>query len=104
MDRVFQRFAEQLTESTHRDAAQQSMAEVAAALELSCFAYLAFSRRPGSAPNLISTYPPSWTAIYLQRGYESVDRCVVIVFGLVDALIQPVKRRQPMTTTPTNTF
>ncbi|MET4391539.1 LuxR family transcriptional activator of conjugal transfer of Ti plasmids [Bradyrhizobium sp. F1.4.3] len=76
MDRVFQRFAEQLTESTHRDAAQQSMAEVAAALELSCFAYLAFSRRPGSAPNLISTYPPSWTAIYLQRGYESVDPVV----------------------------
>ncbi|WP_275174800.1 autoinducer binding domain-containing protein [Bradyrhizobium sp. CSS354] len=76
MDRVFQRFAAQLTESTHQDAAQQSMAEVAAALKLSCFAYLAFLRGPGSPPNLISTYPPSWIAIYLQRGYESVDPVV----------------------------
>lgn len=52
------------------------MAEVAAALKLSCFAYFALPREPGSAPNLISTYPPSWTAIYLQRGYESVDLVV----------------------------
>ncbi|MCK1440505.1 LuxR family transcriptional regulator [Bradyrhizobium sp. 15] len=73
MDRVFQKFAERLTESTHPDAAQQSMAEVAVALKLSCFAYLTFPREPGSTPNLISTYPPSWTTIYLQRGYESVD-------------------------------
>lgn len=58
MDRVFQRSAERLNESTHRDAAQQSMAGVAAALKLSCFAYLALRREPGSAPNLISTYPP----------------------------------------------
>ncbi|MCK1656597.1 LuxR family transcriptional regulator [Bradyrhizobium sp. 151] len=76
MDRVFQRFAERLSESTHPDEAQQSMAEVAAALKLSCFAYLALPREPGSAPKLISTYPPLWTAMYLQRGYESVDPVV----------------------------
>lgn len=76
MNRIFQRFAEQLTESTHQDAAQQSMAEVTAALKLSCFAYLSLPRRPGSATNLISTYPSSWTALYLQRGYESFDPVV----------------------------
>ncbi|MET4483598.1 LuxR family transcriptional regulator [Bradyrhizobium sp. F1.13.3] len=76
MDRVFQTFAERLTESTHRDAVQQSMAEVTAALKLSCFAYLALPGRPGCAPNLISTYPSSWTTLYLQRGYESIDPVV----------------------------
>lgn len=76
MDRVFQRFAERLTESTSRDAAQQSMADVTAALKLSCFAYLALPGRRGISPNLISTYPPSWIALYLQRGYESVDPVV----------------------------
>ncbi|MDH2404837.1 autoinducer binding domain-containing protein [Bradyrhizobium sp. SSUT18] len=76
MDRVFQNFAERLTESTHPDAAQKSMADVTAALKLSCFAYLTFPRGPDRVPNLISTYPSSWTALYLQRGYESVDRVV----------------------------
>ncbi|EHR01002.1 helix-turn-helix transcriptional regulator [Bradyrhizobium sp. WSM471] len=76
MDRVFQIFAERLTESRHPDAAQQSMADVTAALNLSCFAYLALPQRRGSNPNLISTYPSSWTALYLKRGYESIDPVV----------------------------
>ncbi|MDE5446087.1 LuxR family transcriptional regulator [Bradyrhizobium sp. CSA207] len=76
MDRVFQKFAERLTESSHPNEAQQSMADVTAALRLSCFAYLALPRRPGGPPNLISTYPSSWTALYLQRGYESIDPVV----------------------------
>ncbi|WP_368508691.1 LuxR family transcriptional regulator [Bradyrhizobium lupini] len=52
------------------------MADVTAALSLSCFAYLALPSRPGGVPNLISTYPSSWTALYLQRGYDSVDPVV----------------------------
>ncbi|WP_456683102.1 autoinducer binding domain-containing protein [Bradyrhizobium sp. USDA 3311] len=76
MDRVFQKFAERLTESTHPDTAQESMADVTAALNLSCFAYLALPAKRGSAPNLISSYPSSWTALYLQRGYDSVDPVV----------------------------
>lgn len=76
MDRVFQRFAERLTESTHQEAAQQSMADVTAALKLSFFAYLTFPRKLSGAPNLISTYPSSWTDLYLQRGYDSVDPAV----------------------------
>ncbi|MGY4298749.1 LuxR family transcriptional activator of conjugal transfer of Ti plasmids [Bradyrhizobium sp. i1.4.4] len=52
------------------------MADVTAALNLSYFAYLALPQRRGSAPNLISTYPSSWTALYFQRGYECVDPVV----------------------------
>ncbi|WP_369726298.1 autoinducer binding domain-containing protein [Bradyrhizobium sp. LLZ17] len=52
------------------------MADVTAALNLSCFAYLALPSRPGGTPNLISTYPSCWIALYLQRGYESIDPVV----------------------------
>ncbi|MDH2356698.1 LuxR family transcriptional regulator [Bradyrhizobium sp. SSUT112] len=52
------------------------MADVTAALSLSWFAYLALPSRPGGVPNLISTYPSSWTALYLQRGYDSIDPVV----------------------------
>lgn len=73
MHRAFQRFVDRLTESTEPDAVQQSMTDVATALNLSCFAYLALPHKPGSPPTLISTYPPSWTAHYFRRKYESVD-------------------------------
>ncbi|MCK1742065.1 LuxR family transcriptional regulator [Bradyrhizobium sp. 139] len=76
MDRIFQNFVDRLTESTDADTAQKSMADVAAALNLSSFAYLALSPSPGGLPNLISTYPSAWTALYLQRRYESVDPVV----------------------------
>ncbi|WP_354171890.1 MULTISPECIES: LuxR family transcriptional regulator [unclassified Bradyrhizobium] len=52
------------------------MADVAAALNLSCFAYLALPHEPNGAPKLISTYPPSWTAHYLRRRYEGFDPVV----------------------------
>lgn len=35
------------------------MADIAEALNSSCFAFLALSHEPGGAPELISTYPPS---------------------------------------------
>lgn len=73
---AFQRFADRLTESTDREGAQQSMAEIATALDLRCFAYLGLPKRVGTSPNLISTYPPSWTALYLQRKYQSIDPVV----------------------------
>lgn len=76
MHRAFQNLADRLTESTDREAACQSMAEIATALNLSCFAYLVLPYEPGRSPNLISTYPPSWTAQYLRRKYESVDPVV----------------------------
>ncbi|MCK1403855.1 LuxR family transcriptional regulator [Bradyrhizobium sp. 76] len=73
MHRVFQEFVDRLIESTEPDAVRQSMADVAAALDLSCFAYLALSQKRGGIPELISTYPSSWTAHYLGRRYERFD-------------------------------
>lgn len=74
--RIFQRFIDRLSESTDPLSAKQSMADVTAALNLYCFAYLALPHEAGTSPNLISTYPSSWTALYLQRGYESIDPVV----------------------------
>lgn len=49
------------------------MAEATRALDLSCFAYLCISGRKGGAPQLISTYPSTWTAQYLKNHYERFD-------------------------------
>jgi LuxR family transcriptional activator of conjugal transfer of Ti plasmids len=49
------------------------MAEAAAALDLSVFAYLAFSEGHGDVPKLITTYPSKWTDHYLQNRYERLD-------------------------------
>jgi LuxR family transcriptional regulator, activator of conjugal transfer of Ti plasmids len=49
------------------------MVEAAQALELSCFAYLCLPARKGGAPQLISTYPSTWTAQYLRNRYERFD-------------------------------
>ncbi|OSI73185.1 LuxR family transcriptional regulator [Bradyrhizobium canariense] len=74
--RIFQQFIEQLVESSDPISARQSMADFSAALDLHCFAYLALPHEPGTSPNLISTYPSSWTALYFRRGYESIDPVV----------------------------
>lgn len=76
MYRAFQEFVDRLTESTDQHVLQQSMADVTAALDLSCFAYLALPHEPSSSPKLISTYPPSWTAHYMRRRYERFDPVV----------------------------
>src|SRR3546814_1152580 len=50
------------------------MADVAAAFELPCFAYLSLPPRSGSSkPQLISSYPVAWTSHYLASRYERVD-------------------------------
>lgn len=53
------------------------MAEIAAALDLSCFAYLSVPRDPSAEPRLISTYPSRWTTHYLRHHYERFDPVVV---------------------------
>nr|WP_245313807.1 LuxR family transcriptional regulator [Bradyrhizobium elkanii] len=73
---IIQTFVDQLAECTDCHAAQQSMAYITAALNLSCFAYLALPHRPANSPTLISTYPSSWTARYLLRKYETIDPVV----------------------------
>jgi DNA-binding CsgD family transcriptional regulator len=75
--RTFQTFIDQLTESTDLASLKQSMAEISAALDLSCFAYLALPRKANSVPTLISTYPSEWTAYYLRRHYERFDPVIV---------------------------
>jgi len=75
MHHAFQTFVDRLTESTDRHAAQKSLADITAALDLSCFAYLALPQRRGAAPRLISSYPP-WTVHYLRRKYENIDPVV----------------------------
>lgn len=52
------------------------MADITATLNSSCFAYLALPHAAATSPNLISTYPSSWTALYLRRKYQSVDPVV----------------------------
>ncbi|SDD35046.1 DNA-binding transcriptional regulator, CsgD family [Bradyrhizobium brasilense] len=74
--RIFQQFIGRLAESSDPVSAKQSMGDVTAALDLHCFAYLALPHEPGTSPKLISTYPSSWTELYLRRGYESIDPVV----------------------------
>jgi DNA-binding CsgD family transcriptional regulator len=60
------------------------MAEAAAALSLSSFAYLLVPHHPPrTAPRLISNYPQAWTEHYLQCHYERFDPVIV------QALSQP---------------
>ena len=49
------------------------MSVTAAALDLSCFAYLGLPRQPQGKPRLITTYPEEWTAHYLRSRYERID-------------------------------
>lgn len=76
MYRAIQNFVDRLTESTDKDCLRRSMADIATALNLSCFAYLSLPRKCGNPPKLISTYPPTWTAHYLGRHYERSDAVV----------------------------
>jgi hypothetical protein len=50
-----------------------AMSRAAAALELSCFAYLCLPHRRSDKARLISTYPRPWTDHYLNNHYERLD-------------------------------
>jgi hypothetical protein len=52
------------------------MATAAAAMDLSCFAYLALPRRPTKEPLIISTYPADWITHYSQCHYDRLDPVV----------------------------
>lgn len=82
MHRIFQNYIDRLSESADVTALRDSMAEATRALDLSCFAYLRISGRNGGAPQLISTYPSTWTAQYLRNHYERFDP--VITQALTD--------------------
>lgn len=77
MYRIVQTFIDQLIESNDVTSLSQCMSELAATLDLSCFAYLALPSKANNTPSLISTYPSEWTKHYLQRHYERFDPVVV---------------------------
>lgn len=81
MHRIFQSYVDRLSESADVEALRAGMAATAAALDLPCFAYVSLPRRPNSQLLHISTYPPAWTAHYLQNRYERLDPVIAQVLN-----------------------
>jgi DNA-binding CsgD family transcriptional regulator len=81
MHRIFQSFTDHLSRASHANDLHEAMAEAAAALDLSSFAYLVVPRRPKNPPRLISNYPPTWTNHYLQQHYERFDPVIKQALG-----------------------
>jgi DNA-binding CsgD family transcriptional regulator len=50
-----------------------SIESVANAFDVRSFAYIWFSQREESKPQLISNYPSSWTTRYIDNDYEQID-------------------------------
>lgn len=73
MHRVFQTFIDGLAVSGDAESLRRVLSDAAAALDLTCFAYLSLPSRKGDAPKLISTYPIAWTDHYLRERYERLD-------------------------------
>jgi DNA-binding CsgD family transcriptional regulator len=71
--RIFQTFINRLSVSEDTPNLRDVMAEAAAAIDLSCFAYLSMPSRSNESPLLISTYPVVWTNHYIQSHYERLD-------------------------------
>jgi LuxR family transcriptional activator of conjugal transfer of Ti plasmids len=81
MHRIFQHFIDRLSSASNSDALRDAMAQAAAGLDLSCFAYLSMPDRTGSQAALISNYPSGWTTRYLQRHYERFDPVIIQALG-----------------------
>jgi len=77
MHRVFQNFIDRLSSASDSESLRDTMAEIAAALDLSCFAYLSVPDRAHANPRLISNYPTAWTTHYLRSHYERFDPVIV---------------------------
>lgn len=73
MHRVYQRFIDLLSSAGDAEGYSKAMATAAAALDLSCFAYLALPCRLSREPLVISTYPADWVTHYLHSHYERLD-------------------------------
>jgi LuxR family transcriptional regulator, activator of conjugal transfer of Ti plasmids len=77
LHRVFQSFIDGLTAGGDAESLRKVLADAGAALDLSCFAYLALPSQRGVVPDLISNYPIKWTDHYLQQRYERLDPVIV---------------------------
>lgn len=104
MHRIFQNFVDSLSSAREQEDLRAGMAEAAAALDLSCFAYLSVPRQPGEDAGLISNYPTAWTKHYLQRHYERFDPVIVralkepepFEWGLEAGLLSPLELQQEL--------
>lgn len=81
MHRIFQNFIDHLSSAPDPEALRDAMAKAAAALDLSCFAYLSVPHRAHAAPRLISNYPSAWTKHYMQSHYERFDPVIIQALG-----------------------
>jgi LuxR family transcriptional regulator, activator of conjugal transfer of Ti plasmids len=81
MHRIFQNFIDHLSSASDPDALRDAMAQAAAGLELSCFAYLSVPNQRGAPVRLISNYPSDWTTHYLQCQYERFDPVILQALG-----------------------
>jgi LuxR family transcriptional regulator, activator of conjugal transfer of Ti plasmids len=81
MHRIFQTFIDHLSSARDTETLSASLGEAAAALDLSCFAYLSIAPGPASIPQLISNYPSAWTAHYLHNRYERFDPVILEALG-----------------------
>lgn len=84
MHRVFQRFIDLLSKAEDTADFSEVLSVTAAALDLSCFAYLALPRRQNGEPRLISTYPTTWTSHYLRSNYQSIDPVITAALKTVE--------------------
>jgi LuxR family transcriptional regulator, activator of conjugal transfer of Ti plasmids len=100
MHRIFQNFVEHLSSASDPEALCAAMSDAAAALDLSCFAYLSVAHRPDDTVGLISNYPSAWTKHYLQRHYERFDPVIVQALGHPEPFEWGLGARSPMPSEP----
>jgi LuxR family transcriptional regulator, activator of conjugal transfer of Ti plasmids len=81
MHRIFQAFINRLADSADLAALRTSMASVAATFDLNYFAYLSVPIRLNAEPQIIATYPSSWTTHYLQNHYERLDPVIALALS-----------------------
>lgn len=73
MHRIYQKFIDSLSNAGDAEGFSNAMATAAAAMDLSCFAYLSLPRHRTKEPLVISTYPANWVTHYLRNQYERLD-------------------------------
>lgn len=81
MHRLFQNYIDRLSSASSSEALHDAMSQAAAALDLSCFAYLSMPDKAGDPARLISNYPTAWTTHYLQSHYERFDPVIIQVLS-----------------------
>ena len=77
MNRVFRAFVDTLDGNSDVSVLRSAMGDVAAAFDLSCFAYMFASLQVDAEVKLISNYPHAWTDHYLAENYQLLDPVII---------------------------